>query len=221
MSTLLVAVDVCVFTIRDGGLSVLLVRRGVAPHAGRWALPGGFVLDHEDLDAAARRELREETGIAVSHLEQLRTYGEPRRDPRERVVSVAHVALTPDTELGPARGGSDAADARWWPVAGLPALAFDHGSIVTDAVERVRSKLEYTTLATAFVATPFTLGDLHRVYAAVWDEAPDLPNFRRKVLATDGFVEPVPGVTSSGPGRPATRYRPGPATTLHPPLLRG
>ncbi|MBA4865765.1 NUDIX hydrolase [Streptomyces sp. PSKA54] len=218
-----VTVDLAVFTVRAGELQVLLVERGQAPYAGRWALPGGFVLPHESAETAARRELAEETGIVdVSglHLEQLRTYSEPGRDPRMRVVSVAFTALVPD--LPEPRGGGDAAQARWLPCGGAGALAFDHDRILADARERVGAKLEYTCLATSFCPPEFTLGELQQIYETVWGTALDRPNFRRKVLATPGFVEPVPGAArlTGGRGKPAALYRAGPATTLHPPLLR-
>lgn len=208
-----VVVDIAVFTIRDGRLSVLLIERARDPQAGSWALPGGFVDPDEDAETAAWRELEEETGLAKfpGHLEQLRTYTAPDRDPRMRTVSVAHVAFAPG--LPEPAAGDDAADARWWDVADPPTLAFDHGEILADALERVRAKLEYTTLAAEFVAEPFTLPELRQVYAAVWGTPPDLGTFRRKVLGTDGFVVPVGG-------EGATHYRRGPATAIRPPMYR-
>lgn len=218
-----VTVDLAVLTLRESALHVLLVERGEAPYKGHWALPGGFLLPDESAETAARRELAEETGLTdVSglHLEQLRTYSEPDRDPRMRVVSVAFAALLPDAPE--AHGGSDAADARWIPWDRARGLAFDHDRILADARERVGAKLEYTSLATAFCPPEFTLGELQRVYETVWGTTLDRPNFRRKVLATPGFVEPVPGAArlTGGRGKPAALYRAGAAVTLHPPLLR-
>ncbi len=218
-----VTVDLAVLTLRAGALHVLLVERGQEPYAGSWALPGGFVQPDESAETAARRELAEETALSdVSglHLEQLRTYSEPDRDPRMRVVSVAFAALLPDAPE--VHGGSDAAQARWVPYDEVGALAFDHDRILADAHERVGAKLEYTCLATAFCPPEFTLGELQQVYEAVWGTALDRPNFRRKVLATPGFVEPVPGASrlTSGRGKPAALYRSGTASALQPPLLR-
>ncbi|WP_432100169.1 NUDIX hydrolase [Streptomyces sp. WAC 04229] len=218
-----VTVDLAVLTLRSGALHVLLVERGQEPYAGRWALPGGFLLPDESAETAARRELAEETGLADVtglHLEQLRTYSEPGRDPRMRVVSVAFAALLPDPPEPHA--GTDAAEARWMPWDEARGLAFDHDRILADARTRVGGRLEYTCLATAFCPPEFTLGELQQVYETVWGAPLDRPNFRRKVLATPGFVEPVPGAArlTGGRGKPAALYRAGPATTLHPPLLR-
>jgi 8-oxo-dGTP diphosphatase len=215
-----VTVDLVVLTIRSGTLQVLLIRRGIPPFRGRWALPGGFVLPAEDLPAAAVRELAEETGMAgaAGHLEQLATYGAPRRDPRGRVVTVAYLALVPDLPAGAA--GSDAAAVAWHDVADPPRLAFDHAGILADGVERARAKLEYTSLGAAFCPPEFTVAQLRAVYEAVWGAPLDPRNFHRKVTSTDGFVVAVGASTGGGPGRPAQLYRRGPAQTLYPPLLR-
>jgi 8-oxo-dGTP diphosphatase len=225
-----VTVDVVLLTIRSGQLSVLLVERGAAPFKGEWALPGGFVNEHEDLDAAAARELLEETGLETfaGHLEQLRTYGAPERDPRMRVVSTAYVGFMPD--LPTPAAGTDAAAARWWAVDDIAGsggdehvvLAFDHEQILRDGVERARAKLEYTPLAASFTEEPFTLTELRRVYEAVWGRQLHVGNFRRKVLSTPGFVEPVGRKSRPADGgRPAELYRRGSTSVLHPAMLRG
>ena len=218
-----VTVDLVVFTIRDDALCVLTVRRGQAPYKGRLALPGGFVHIDEDLEVAALRELNEETGIGRFdrlHLEQLGTYGSPKRDPRMRTVSVAYLALAAD--LPDPRAGTDAAAAQWVPVDDALAgrLAFDHGGILADGLERARAKLEYTTLATTFCPPEFTIADVRRVYEVVWGVTIDPRNFHRKIQATAGFVEPTGELTSQGRGRPAQIFRAGDATALHPPLVR-
>jgi len=218
MGNFSVTVDLVVLTIRDRALHVLLVRRRYPPYRGRWALPGGFVLASEDLFAAATRELAEETGIHTGHLEQLATYGAPRRDPRGRVVTVAHLALVPD--LPSPAAGSDAAAADWVEVAAAGPLAFDHARILADGVERARAKLEYTALAAAFCPAEFTVAQLRDVYEAVWGAPLDPRNFHRKVTATAGFVEPAGASTGGGRGRPAQLFRRGPAEVLYPPLLR-
>lgn len=224
MTNFAVAVDLVVLTIRSGRLCAVTVRRAIPPYQDRWALPGGFVLPDEGLEAAARRELAEETGLAdpAAHLEQLATYGEPRRDPRMRVVSVAYLALMPDLPMP--RAGSDAAAARWSPVAELlgerKRLAFDHHRILGDGVERARAKLEYTPLAAAFCPPTFTITELRRVYETVWDAQLDPRNFRRKVIGTPDFLAPTTETTTRDGGRPAQLYTVGTATALYPPMLR-
>ncbi|MBM9618931.1 NUDIX hydrolase [Streptomyces zhihengii] len=237
-----VTVDLVVLTVRRHALCALVVRRGEPPFQGRWALPGGFVRDDEDLAGAAGRELAEETGLSAhdpalptgngAHLEQLATYGDPRRDPRMRVVSVAHLVLAPD--LPAPRAGGDANSARWASVEELLAmrdaggaeegeqapLAFDHATILADGVERARSKIEYSSLATAFCPPEFTVGELRRVYEAVWGVALDPRNFHRKVTGTPGFLVPAGGTTTRQGGRPAQLFRAGGATLLNPPMLR-
>ncbi|WP_422753920.1 NUDIX hydrolase [Micromonospora sp. WMMD708] len=217
-----VTVDLVVLTVRADALHLLLVRRGIPPDQGRWALPGGFVGIDEDLPDAAARELTEETGLPepVGHLEQLGTYGRPGRDPRGRVVTVAWLALLPDLPTPVA--GSDAASAEWMPVSRLAPgqLAFDHDLIVADGLERARAKLEYTPLAGAFCPPEFTVAQLRAVYETVWGTRLDPRNFHRKVTGTPGFVSPVGRATEGDRGRPAQLFRRGPATRLHPPMLR-
>ncbi len=188
-----VTVDVVLFTIEDHELRVLLIRRGVEPFLGAWALPGGFVRPGEDLEAAAQRELEEETGIApgMAYLEQLRTYGAPERDPRMRVVTVAYWAAC--ASLPPPIGGSDAALAGIVPIARFRAgdidMAFDHNRIVADAYERLQAKLEYTTLASRFCGPMFTISELRRVYEVIWNTRLDPGNFQRKVRENPAFRE--------------------------------
>jgi 8-oxo-dGTP diphosphatase len=227
-------VDVALFTIRDGHLSLLLVRRGDHPEKGRWALPGGFVElggsgaygEGESLDEAAQRELLEETGVDVfrGYLEQLRTYGDPHRDRRGRVFSTTYVAMMPN--LAVPRAGSDAAAARYFPVedlaeAAAEGLAFDHEQIIADALERVRGKIEYEgRLAASFIEEPFTISELRKVYEAVWGAPVHRADFRRKVLSAKDFLAPTGGATPRTGGPPAQLYRLGAATLLYPPMQR-
>ncbi|WP_436970985.1 NUDIX hydrolase [Micromonospora coxensis] len=215
-------VDLVVLTVRDDRLHVLLIERGKEPFRGKTALPGGFVRSREDSDAAALRELAEETGLdgRTLHLEQLRSYTEPDRDPRGRVVSVAYLALAPDLPLPVA--GTDARHARWTPVAdiGPGDLAFDHARILADGLERARAKLEYTTLATAFCPPTFTITELRRVYEVVWGVSLDARNFHRKVVNAEDFLVATGTRRVPDVGRPAALYRAGGATVLYPPMLR-
>lgn len=213
-----VTVDVVILTMVDGRLHVLLVQRHADPYAGAWALPGGFKQPDETLDEAAARELAEETAVtSAGHLAQLGAYGDPGRDPRTNVVTVAYLAVVPD--VGAIAAGSDAADAQLWPVDGLRAgdveLAFDHDRIVRDALDRVARDLELTGLAPGFLPATFTLTELQQVYEAVWDETLDTPNFRRSLTADPAlvFVEPTGERAASSPkgGRPPELFRAGPA----------
>src|SRR5437868_5487800 len=219
-----VTVDLVIFTVRQERLQVLLIERGQGPFLGQRALPGGFIRPGETLDEAACRELWEETGLDSRqlHLEQLRAYSEPSRDPRGRVITVAYLALGPDLPLPVA--GTDAAAAHWTPVyapdgKGL-SLAFDHDEILRDGLERARSQLEHTTVAAAFCPEPFTIAELRGIYEAVWGFKLDPSNFRRKVTRTEGFLNPTGGRRFPDVGRPAALYQRGPAELLLPPLLR-
>ena len=218
---LTLTVDLAILTVRESALQVLVIERDNEPYRGWVALPGGFLREGEDLREAAERELKEETSLdgEALHLEQLAVYGAPDRDPRGRVVSVAYLAIAPDLPIPAA--GSDARSAQWAPVASvLGKLAFDHDQILGDAVERARARLEFTTLATAFCGSVFTIGDLRNVYEAVWGEQIDARNFSRKVSHTAGFVLPTGAKRTPDTGRPAALYRRGPAEALNPPLLR-
>ena len=209
-----VTVDVVILTMSEGTLHVLLVRRGEAPFEGMWAVPGGFKRPTETLDEAAKRELTEETGVdAASLLTQFGAYGDPERDPRMNVVTVAYLAVLRD--VGAVVAGTDAADAALVPVSNVLEekidLAFDHLRIVRDAIERVRVELEVSGIATAFVGATFTLAELRVVYEAVWGVQLDGANFRRSVVAEDGWVIPTgrraqPGSTG---GKPAELFRAG------------
>jgi 8-oxo-dGTP diphosphatase len=218
-----VTVDVVVLIVDEDELRALVVRRGGPPYQGRWALPGGFVEVDEDLETAARRELMEETGVSAdeARIDQLATYGAPKRDPRGRTLSVAWLAILPSSS--DPRAGSDASHAAWKPVdtlLGRTRLAFDHKRILSDAVERTRAKLEYTNLATAFLADEFTIAQLRQVYEVVWGHSLDAGNFHRKVTRTEGFVEPTGRRQNVGRGRPAELFRAGSEASLNPPLTR-
>lgn len=183
-----VAVDCVVFGLDDDDLKVLLVQRDLPPFEGRWALPGGFVRLDETLEAAARRELREETGLTEVYLEQLFTFGELDRDPRERVVSVAYYALVKLHDHA-VKAATDARDAAWFAVADLPALAFDHERIVSLAHERLRGKLRYQPIGFELLPPKFTLSQLQRLYETVLEAPLDKRNFRKKILSMDLLVE--------------------------------
>lgn len=225
-----VTVDVVLFTVVDTDLKVLLVRRGLAPFEGAWALPGGFVRVGEDeaagergesLEQAARRELGEETGLSEGtiYLEQLGAFGAPDRDPRGRVISVAFYALLDPEQRGVIsvkgkpvlRAGSDAADARWVSVAAEAprlGLAFDHRAILDAALDRLRSRLDTSTVAFELVPPTFTIAELREVFEAIRGEAHDPANFRRRFerMLDDGLIATAPGKRQTGT-KPAKVYR--------------
>lgn len=229
-----VTVDVVALTVRDGELNVLLITRLIEPFKGKPALPGGFVLAGEDLQEAAVRELAEETGVErlPGHLEQLGSYGPKGRDPRGDVLTVAHLLLAPDFPVLAA--GSDAENAAWYPVtkvqSGELELAFDHAKILDDALERAKSKLEYSPLGAAFCGDEFTIAQLRAVYEAVWGTRLDPRNFHRKATGTPGFLEDTGRMTAGDAGRPAALFRLAPEArptaghptraVLNPPLMR-
>lgn len=199
-----VAVDIVIFTIDSSVLKVLLVKRAIPPFEGQFAIPGGFVHKDESLGQAALRELREETGVANVYLEQLYSFGDPGRDPRGRVVTVAYYALI-SADSSPLAAGTDAAEANWWPVNKLPPLAFDHRTILDYALERLRNKLEYTTVGFQLLPAKFTLTELQGVYEAILGRTLDKRNFRRK-LALLKILKPVREYRRGGQ-RPAQLYR--------------
>lgn len=180
------AVDCVVFGLTEAGLAVMLIERGLDPFLGSWALPGGFVRIDETLDRAAERELVEESGLTVTYLEQLYTFGALDRDPRERVVSVAYFALVNPTPHAP-RAATDARRAAWWPLADVPALAFDHRRILDLAIERLRAKVRYRPIGFELLPERFTLTQLQRMYESILGRALDKRNFRKKLLGL-GFV---------------------------------
>lgn len=220
-------VDLAIFTIRNNQLSVLLIKRGGHPHMGKWALPGGFVNVNESLDEAANRELLEETNLTMNdgYLEQLKTYGNPGRDPRGYVISTSYVALVPHADIPEA--GDDADEARFFAVDEVLTefdLAFDHKTIIQDGLERVRSKIEYAPVAHHFLDDEtFTISELRTVYEIVWGESIVPSNFRRKIQSVPNFLESVENKRSSKieGGRESQLYRAGSADEIFPPLRRG
>jgi 8-oxo-dGTP diphosphatase len=181
-----------------------LIERALEPFKGRWALPGGFVRVDETLDEAARRELLEETGLKNVFLEQLYTFGEVERDPRERVVSVAYFALVKLSEHD-AKAATDAANAQWFPVAKVPKLAFDHAEILATALARLKGKVRYQPIGFELLPPRFTLSELQHLYEAVLETELDKRNFRKKVLSYS-LLTPLKESQRSGRHRPAQLF---------------
>ncbi|MBI3083627.1 MAG: NUDIX hydrolase [Candidatus Omnitrophica bacterium] len=199
-----IAVDVVVFTIQGGTLKVLLVRRQRPPYRGAWALPGGLVGPEESVDAAALRELQEETNIGNIYLEQLYTFGEPNRDPRGRVITVSYYALV-NWQQFQLKVRQRVSGASWFPVKRLPPLAFDHQRIADYALERLRNKINYTTVGFQLLPRQFTLTELQDSYEVILGQRLDKRNFRRKMLQL-GILKGTREFRAHGRQRPARLY---------------
>lgn len=203
-----VAVDAIVFGYsREDGVSILLIKRKYPPYKDSWAIPGGFVLNDEALDIAVARELEEETGIRISYLEQLFTFGEPNRDPRKRVISISYFGLVNSKEFKKVKASTDAAEAAWFNIKKLPSLAFDHKKILDVAVERLRSKIRYQPIGFELLNKKFTFADLEHLYSSLLDRPIDRRNFKRKMMSFNILEELDEKVKGSGAGRPGTLYR--------------
>src|SRR5215469_950829 len=200
-----VAVDVVILTVRDGRLEVILVKRNHPPFEGLWSIPGGFVRYDESLEAAAKRKLAEVTGVSDVYLEQLYTFGDPERDPRMRVITVVYYALIRADQLQtPSRDGDTSYQVCW--AYDLPSLAFDHESIMRYSLQRLRAKLEYTTIGFQLLGHEFTMSELQEVYQAILNRKLDKRNFRKKLLLMR-IVEPTSHTKMVGPHRPAQLFR--------------
>ena len=200
-----VTVDVLIFSIQDNDLQVLLIKRGIPPFKDMWAIPGGFVRTEESLESAAMRELLEETGVKNVYLEQLYTFGDPFRDPRTRVITVAYFALIP-AESTKLQASTDASDAQWYSVKELPALAFDHKEIVKAGIERLRSKIGYSNIVYGLLPNEFRLSELQKVYEVILNQKVDKRNFRKKMLSLQ-LLESTGKREIDGAHRPAMLYR--------------
>lgn len=200
-----VTVDIAVFGYDEADLKVLLIQRDRAPYRSKWALPGGFVEIDESIDDAARRELEEETGMARVFLEQLYTFGEPRRDPRERVISVAYYALVKLT-AHTVRAATDARNVAWFPVADLPALAFDHEEILDVALRRLKGKIRYEPIGFELLPPKFPLSELQRLYETILGQELDKRNFRKKILSM-GLLADTEEIQRDVAHRAARLYR--------------
>jgi len=200
-----VSVDVVIFSLREGDLKVLLIRRAAPPFKGKWAIPGGFVRANESLEEAALRELEEETGVQEVYLEQLYTFGEPKRDPRGRIITVAYFALVVDDVS--THAGAEASETQWHSMHALPELAFDHAEILKYALQRLRYKLEYTAVGFELLPNEFTLTELQTAYEIVLGETLDKRNFRRRIQDAEVLSETNRYREGDGQGRPAKLYR--------------
>ncbi|HEX7846494.1 MAG TPA: NUDIX domain-containing protein [Chitinophagaceae bacterium] len=207
-SAIKVAVDAIVFGYaKTDGVSILLIQRKYEPFKNSWAIPGGFVLAGESLEEAVQRELAEETGIRVNYLEQLYSFGEPSRDPRERIISIAYFGLVKTTQYQELKASTDAENAKWFSIKKLPALAFDHREILRVAIERLRAKVRYQPIGFELLDKKFPFSDLEKLYTALLDKDINRRNFSKKILSF-GFLEETGELSKSeGKGRPSKMYQ--------------
>ena len=207
-SVIKVAVDAIVFGYsKQDGVSVLLIQRKYEPYKNSWAIPGGFVLEDESLERAVKRELLEETGITVNYLEQLYTFGEPKRDPRQRVIAVAYFGLVKASQYQELKASTDAENAKWFSIKKLPALAFDHKQILQVAIERLRAKVRYQPVGFELLDKKFPFSDLEKLYTALLDKEINRRNFSKKILSFDFLEETGELSKSEGKGRPSKMYQ--------------
>lgn len=203
-----VAVDAIVFGYsKEEGVSILLIKRKYDPYKGAWAIPGGFVLDDESLEAAVARELQEETGVEINYLEQLYTFGKPDRDPRKRILSVAYFGLVKSKQFEKLKASTDAADAAWFNYKKLPRLAFDHKEILKMAIERLRAKIVYQPIGFELLDKKFAFSDLEHLYSTLLDRPIDRRNFKKKVMSLGILDELDEKAKSTGAGRPGNLFQ--------------
>ncbi len=203
-----VAADAIVFGYsKADGVSVLLIQRKYEPFKNSWAIPGGFVLENESLEEAVKRELLEETGIEVNYLEQLYTFGNPGRDPRQRIISVAYFGLVKTSQYRELKASTDAENAKWFSIKKIPSLAFDHKQILTVAIDRLRAKIRYQPIGFELLDKKFPFSDLEKLYMALLDKEINRRNFSKKILSF-GFLEETGELSRpEGKGRPSKMYQ--------------
>lgn len=207
-SVIKVAVDAIVFGYsKQDGVSVLLIQRKYEPYKNSWAIPGGFVLEDESLEEAVKRELLEETGITVNYLEQLYTFGEPKRDPRQRIIAIAYFGLVKTSQYQELKASTDAENAKWFSIKKLPSLAFDHKQIIAVAIERLRAKVRYQPVGFELLDKKFPFSDLEKLYTTLLDKEINRRNFSKKILSFDFLEETGELSKPEGKGRPSKMYQ--------------
>ncbi len=203
-----VTVDAIVFGYsKEQGVSILLIKRKFEPFKNSWALPGGFVLNDESLEDAVERELLEETGIRINYLEQLFTFGEPKRDPRQRIISISYFGLVKSSQFEKLQASTDAEDAKWFNIKDLPKLGFDHKEIINVAIERVRNKIRYQPIGFELLDKTFPFSDLETLYIILLDRPIDRRNFKKKIMSLNILEEMDEKAKVKGAGRPGNLFQ--------------